>query len=264
MKTLFVGDSHLHGYYESDGKINAWQNNNYAEIYSDINNKEVIVYSLPGGCNRKYPTWIAAMLELHNDIDEIFIQSTYWNRFLLAGSKRLDYGEDIKSDHFIDRDTPHHPTVTRYTDHRVTEEYIELSDKVRPENFQEFTGVQFDDMGITANWKPFNEKYVYTKLWHELQTPLQYKDYCLDLTCIDSMVGDIPTYLYTLNDRQFLPNNINFYKNLGIIKIDIDAETWIRQNIGMDPKQNTLDGEHYNRRIHKIIAEKYLDYVKNT
>ena len=39
-RTLFIGDSHAHGYYEIDNKISAWQDNNYAEIYADENNKQ--------------------------------------------------------------------------------------------------------------------------------------------------------------------------------------------------------------------------------
>jgi hypothetical protein len=82
-RTLFIGDSHAHGYSEIGTTISAWQEANYAEIYSNVNNKEVVVYSQPGGCNRKYPAWVKSMLDRYDDIDEVFVQSTYWNRFLL-------------------------------------------------------------------------------------------------------------------------------------------------------------------------------------
>ena len=31
-----------------------------------------------------------------------------------------------------------------------------------------------------------NEKYSYSKLWHEMITQLQYKDYCIDIFAIDT------------------------------------------------------------------------------
>ena len=74
-RTLFLGDSHSHGYFEMGGKVNAWESNNYAELYALENNKQTVMYSMPGGCNRKYPAWLRTMLDRYNDIDEVFVQS---------------------------------------------------------------------------------------------------------------------------------------------------------------------------------------------
>ena len=52
-RTLFIGDSHSHGYFEMGGKIHSWESNNYAEIYANDNNKQTVIYSMPGGRNRK-------------------------------------------------------------------------------------------------------------------------------------------------------------------------------------------------------------------
>ena len=103
-RTLFIGDSHAHGYYEVGNTISAWQDNNYAEIYADENNKQVVIYSQPGGCNRKYPAWLKSMLDRYDDIDEVFIQSTYWNRFLLSCSRNLDVGETTDVDLYLYND----------------------------------------------------------------------------------------------------------------------------------------------------------------
>ena len=56
-KTLFLGDSHSHGYYEMGGKINAWHSNNYAEIYAHENSKQSIIYSVP--VSRNQNTYLA-------------------------------------------------------------------------------------------------------------------------------------------------------------------------------------------------------------
>ena len=99
-RSLFLGDSHSHGYAEVNGEVQFWKDNNYAELYSDHNNKPVAIYSIPGGCNKKYPTWLKAMLDYYDDIDEVFIQATYWNRYLIACSRNLDVGDGIKANHF--------------------------------------------------------------------------------------------------------------------------------------------------------------------
>jgi hypothetical protein len=64
-KTLFLGDSHSHGYFEMGGKVHAWESNNYAEIYARDNDKQTVIYSIPGGCNRKYPAWLKSMLDIY-------------------------------------------------------------------------------------------------------------------------------------------------------------------------------------------------------
>ena len=83
-RTLFIGDSHSHGYFEMGGKIHSWESNNYAEIYANDNSKQTVIYSMPGGCNRNYHAWLKTMLDRYDDIDDVFMQSTYWNRFLLS------------------------------------------------------------------------------------------------------------------------------------------------------------------------------------
>ena len=48
-KTLFLGDSHSHGYYEMGGKISSWQSNNYAEImHTRIASSVYLQYALVG------------------------------------------------------------------------------------------------------------------------------------------------------------------------------------------------------------------------
>ncbi len=265
-RTLFIGDSHAHGYSEIGTTVSAWQEANYAEIYSNVNNKEVVVYSQPGGCNRKYPAWVKSMLDRYDDIDEVFVQSTYWDRFLLACSRNLDVGETTKADLFLDNDQPKDDMIHRYTDHRVTENYIEMIDQVRAENYQAFKGFAFDDMQVKADFEPFHEKYIYTKLWHELVTPLQYKDYCLDLLAIDTMLTrkNIKWYQWTINNRVFCPDNIALYGDLNCTKATESAEGFINKNlnINIETDEHRVDGEHYTKQVHEIIATDYFNYLK--
>ena len=77
-RTLFIGDSHTCGYdtvprTTRSGSFSVWNANNYAEIYSEIHNKSVIVYAMPRANNRSYVDWINPMFEKYDDIDEVFV-----------------------------------------------------------------------------------------------------------------------------------------------------------------------------------------------
>jgi hypothetical protein len=265
-RSLFIGDSHAHGYVDDPEKgLLTWQDNNYAEIYSKINSKPVAVYAQPGACNKKYPVWLKSMFEHYKDIDEVFIQSTYWNRYLLACSRNLDIGDGIKANHF--RDDPvisNH--IERWTDVRTTENYVELVEQQRRETFEEFKGFTYDEKNITADWGPFHEKFTYTKLWHESITHLQYREYCGDLYIIDNLCQDygVKWYLWNINDRVYMPENYEFYGPLKqCTRTDISAQEFIQQNFNYNIDDYTSDGEHYFYDTHEIIAKDYIPYIKN-
>ena len=52
-RSIFVGDSHSIGY-KNSYPPRLWRENNYAEIYSDINQKPVAIYAMQGCSNQKY------------------------------------------------------------------------------------------------------------------------------------------------------------------------------------------------------------------
>ena len=135
-KTLFLGDS-PHGYFEMGGKVNAWESNNYAELYVLEHNKQTVIYSMPGGCNRKYPIWLRTMLDKYNDIDEVFVPIPYWNRFLFK-PKNLGVGEETDSSvYFSNTDEPKDDLNRKIYRSRITENYIEMVEQTRPENYEE-------------------------------------------------------------------------------------------------------------------------------
>src|SRR5210317_2586587 len=124
-RTLFIGDSHSAGYVLNNNDVaEFWTGNNYAEIYSDLNNINSAIYALPGGSNKKYPVWISYLLDQYS-VDEIFIQSTYWNRSIIGMSP--NYGEELRKDQFVKRmDDNEKGNVHRYTDLFFNEDYFEL------------------------------------------------------------------------------------------------------------------------------------------
>lgn len=274
-RTLFLGDSHSSGYYidqQADQSTipKLWSNNNYAEMYSKIHNKPVVIYAIPAAGNKKYPVWLRAMFDYYSDIDEVFIQSTYWSRCMLAASKNLDNGDGITANHFssgpnsrlvVSTDTP---LIERWEDIPLAGNYIEMPITLRPHLSPEYKG--FDHAEIYSTMPgTMTESYAYTKIWHETTTHLQYRDYCGDLYIIDNMCKEygVKWHLWNINDRVDMPNNINFYGKIqNCIRSNMSAQKYIKNVYKIDIDKLTLDGEHYSYNIHEIIAKDYIPYIK--
>lgn len=276
-KSLFIGDSHSAGY--SMENLNTpnptpvlWGEANYAELYSEYNNKEVIVYALPNGCNKKYPLWLKSMLDKYDDIDEVFIQSTYWNRDLLAASKNLDIADGIKSNHFMSPAEPSSNSlvsfgaITRWTDILVTDDYIENCVRTAPDSKHlEYKGFDFEELN-SGMLNTTNMPYAYTKLWHEHITHLQYREYCSFLFIIDTLCKNygVKWHLWNINERVMLPKHLDLFGALdNCIRTDVSAETFIQSKHYINIEDHQVDGEHYAINVHKIIAKEFIPYLKN-
>jgi len=276
-RTLFLGDSHSCGYYvENHNDVNKaepvfWSKNNYAEVYSKVNKKPVIIYAIPAGCNKKYPTWLKAMFDYYPDIDEVFIQSTYWNRHLLGVNKYLDLADGLKPNHFSHGPNPppaskDDPLIERWADVQVTDKYIEIATRTDPKKINEYKGFNLNELSTGMQDLFANQTYEYTKLWHEHITHLQYKEYCGDLFIIDNLCKQysVKWHLWSINDRVVIPSQLDFYGSLNnCIRPVLNAEQWIKQHHGIEIEKHTLDGEHYTKEIHNIIGKEYIPYVKN-
>lgn len=271
MRTLFLGDSHSTGYYQEGDELKWWTENNYAEFWAKKHDKNVAIYAQPGGCNKKYPTWIKAMFEYYvsEKIDKVFLQLTYWNRYLMACSRNLDVGDGMHTQHFTYGPNPppaqQQENIHRWTDERVSEDYVELVEQCRPENFEQFKGFDYREKGATADWEPFRYPYQYTKLWHESATHLQYRDWCSDMYVIDNIANDygINVFAWTINDRVFVPENKLFYgEHKRLHFAPMSAEAWFKQEKNLNIEEMTNDSEHYIKEVHKMIGEEYLNYVE--
>lgn len=263
-RTLFIGDSHSAGYaINNRSEAEYWTDNNYAQIYSINKNIESVIYALPGGSNKKYPVWISYLLD-HYDVDKIFIQSTYWNRSIVATSP--DYGEHLRKDHFVKRfDDFKDGMIHRYTDMFFNEDHFELMFGTYHNIWTDFEGFKFDFDNPHAHEFIFEKSYKYTKMWHEEFTHLQLRQYLSDLIVIDHMVMDqnIPVYVWNINNRVHMPNNRNLFGDFRNIKFaPKSAESFLYENNNMNIEKMQIDGEHYNKEVHTAIAEKYLPYLE--
>jgi len=276
-RSLFIGDSHSAGYSMQDEDTPAswpqhWGEANYAEFYSTINDKEVVLYAQPNGCNRKYPLWLKSMFDKYDDIDEVFIQSTYWGRDLLAVSKNLDYGFGMQSDYFMvpaekyDGDPfEKSKLITRWTDHQFMKDYVEKCVRTAPDSKHlNYTGFNFDDLDNGMD-DTTSKPYAYVKLWHEQITHLQNREYCSFLFIIDTLCKSygIKWHLWNINERVIIPKDLDLFGPLdNCIRTDVSAETFIKSKHKFSIEDRTADGEHYETSVHKIIAEEFIPYLK--
>lgn len=277
-RTLFIGDSHSAGYQMTGLNTSQptpayWSKNNYSEIYSHANDKEIVLYAMPNACNKKYPIWLNTMFNKYPDIDSVFIQSTYWNRDLLAANKNLDIADGMKSDHFCVAGRNKFPIpeyrdsnlIERWTDEIVSDNYIENCIRTAPDSKHlEYKGFTFEELDCGME-NTLNMPYAYVKLWHEHITHLQYREFCSNLFIIDTLCKryGVKWYLWKINERVVLPNDIDLYGPLdNCIRSTISAEQFIKKSHKLKIDDHTTDGEHYIYNIHKIIAEEYIPYLK--
>lgn len=265
---LFVGCSHTNGfsgYVDDNKKIQkvTWGTNNYAEIYAnELAENQCYIYASAGACNQRYPRWIRHMLNTHENISGVVVQSTYWDRWLQANNinlafTQLDPGNFTK----CDKETG---TVILYDDFTtVNYNEVDWNEKVK------WASVGPYEEGCPENnggydWPGFDYNYMHIKFHTEINTHLKHEEYCKDIALIDAMCN-VPVYVWRINERtQFPASRFDTFKTLDNVKIfHTPASIWIKEHLNIDIETMTLDGEHYNTEAHKLIAHNFIPEVLN-
>jgi len=263
-RTLFVGCSHSMGYNGnvSDSKMNkAWNDNNYAEIYSEVNNKDIVIMASAGTGNRVLPRFVANAFKLYDDIDEVFVQSTYWGRFPVAINPTLTDKEIFPLDFFLDKNTKSNK-IERYS-------IALLSNEKYLETFLKPTAEDYDTFPYVKETKPFyaepdvrRSSHMYLRMWHYSNTHLEQEDFFSNIALCDMLCtyNNVPLYVWNINDRCYLPKETSsFYTDLKSTSIsNVDAINYVKQHTEI----KTVDGEHYSKNVHQAIAKYYIPYIK--
>jgi len=175
MRTLFVGCSHTMGYCNTNlnQPVNVWQKNNYAEIYSKIHNKKCVIMASAGTGNRAYPRFLAHAFNTYDDIDEVFLQSTYWGRFPVVINPDLDYKKIFPIDFFLQKDLSS-DLIDRWSiSLSVKNKYLEHFIKAQPEDWSMFPYIR-DTAPWIAEPDPRRSSYLYFQMWHYQNTHLEH------------------------------------------------------------------------------------------
>ena len=274
-RTLFVGDSHSYGYRTSNtkyakGEALFWQDNNFAEIYAELNEKPVAIYAMPGASNQHYVSWVKTFLDYYDDVDELFVQFTYWTRYMLAtNTSAQPFVNSWKSNAFafgpnnLPPEYENKPNVDRWQDDYdpvgKQKEYIV--------HFEPRQHVNYEEQAWPG--KEVTKPFFYTHLWHNTLTHIKYRQVCADFFIIDRLCEQrgINWHLFRMNDRIFVPDNPNYFGELTNCKsYNIMAvQDWFKETKGIDieTKEYRYDEEHYNYDIHLNIAKEYIPYLQD-
>lgn len=265
---LFVGCSHTNGFRgwadEFDNVYKeVWQEHNYAKIYADeLADQQCYVYAEAGACNARYPRWIRHMLNVHPNISGVVIQSTYWDRWIMATNydmqfRQLDPGHFTQK--FLETDS-----VILYNDFNTLDyNVIEWNEKVKWESIGKYEEACPEFNG-GYHWPGFDYNYMHMKFHTDIITHLRHEEYCKDIALIDAMC-DVPVYVWRINDRvQFPVERFDMFKSLDNVRVfDTPASIWIKNNLNIDIEDMRVDEEHYNLEAHKLIAHHFIPEVMN-
>tara|TARA_B110000977_G_C11090784_1_gene496783 strand:- start:3682 stop:4521 length:840 start_codon:yes stop_codon:yes gene_type:complete len=267
-RTLFVGDSHSMGYIDphaddESSPFYIWQSNSYAESYSKCNNKKATIMASSGCGNREYVNFIANAFKIYDDIDEVFVQSTYWGRFPLAMNPSLDETDIFPLDFFLEKNKSNE-LIDRYSVGLVQQNKF-LQNYTKP-SASDFEAPYIKETSPTMLPSLTRSGYMYIQTYHYLQTHLAQQDYFRDILLCDTLCthNNVKMYLWNINDRCFIPKETaSFYSQLQSTTIaDIDAASYIQQNLKINIENEKADSEHYNEYAHSLIASEYITYLK--
>jgi hypothetical protein len=246
-------------------EILIWQENNYAEIYADSNKHQTVIMASAGCGVREYVNFLAQAFKMYDDIDEVFIQSTYWGRFALAINPDLNEKATFPLDFFLSTD-PKTEFVDRYSLGMVQKDKYMMA----------YTSPKFADyarnkyiMDTSPNKQPSisQSSYMYIKMWHYLQTHLEQQDYFKDIFMCDALctTNKAKMYLWNFNNRQYIPKETNsFYSKLQSTTIaDIDAISYVSKFTKQDLEAEKADSEHYSVYVHNLVATHYIPYLRS-
>lgn len=265
---LFIGDSHSHGYWynKEKNKVECWDKNNYSEIYArDIAQQQSYIYSYPGAPNSKYPRWIKNMLNKHRDISTVLVQSTYWDRWLMAVNTDISEFPELPLD-YLTYEFSKEQYFTLYEDyHTIDFSKGEWVEKPKWGNIKPYRE-QFPDINGGLEWPGYSSSYMHIKFHDEIMTHLTYENYSKDIALIDAICSEhnVPAVLWRINDRVEFPKKFNMFRNLTNIKIfEKSAEAWILENLNVNLEDMKVDEEHYSYEAHNIIAKHFIPELLN-
>lgn len=268
-RALFLGDSHTCGYITTPGKTgfgsySMWNDNNYAESYADHFQKSVSVYALPGVCNRIYPDWLRVMLDKHPDIDEVYVLLASFNRFVLAFNETLS-SDILPADFFTMKHEKKNLLVDLYYDQIFRDDRFQLLNKPTFDDFGKIADINFDYQNGLIRPDLRKDTFMDVKLFFELNTHLEQRDFFKDILVMDRMCLDhgCKIHFFNMTDRVKFPEKFDFYTQLkSTIISPLTVESFFRQKFIDHRKYYLDDNEHYNKSFHDLIATKFIPWLK--
>jgi hypothetical protein len=268
MRTAVIGCSHSAGYQfpAPDGIRDRWNDNNWAEVYINNQNKDGVIFACPGRGWYDYSERLAFLFKKYDDIDEVVIQQTYWNRYRLGFSNPCYYENIIPLDaHMMQEETK--GRIDCYNINMWNDE------------LKSFDGGRITMSGdyaiqptLSMKFDPFDliepnlqqEGYQRVKAWYEVMTVVNQRQFFKEVYLWNQMCKENNAVLkiFAINDQTWLPKDLNI---IGNVQADVSEKTATQFLLTKGELQDfVVDDEHFNLEAHTLIANEYIPNMKGS
>lgn len=268
MRTAVIGCSHSAGYQfpPPDGIRDRWNDNNWAEIYINNQNKDGAIFACPGRGWYDYSERLAYLFKKYNDIDEVIVQQTYWNRFRFGFSTPCFYENIIPLDaHMMQEETKGNIdcyNIAMWNDELKSFDggRITLAGDYA---IQPTVSMKFDPFDlIEPNLQ--QEGYQRLKSWYEVMTVVNQRQFFKEVYLWNTMCKENNAVLkiFAMNDQTWLPKDLNM---IGNIQADVSEKTVLQFLLTKgELEEFVVDDEHFNLEAHTLIANEYIPNMKGS
>lgn len=265
MRTAVIGCSHSAGYQfpPPDGIHDRWNDNNWAEVYINNQNKDGVIFACPGRGWYDYSERLAYLFKTYNDIDEVIIQQTYWNRF------RIGYNDLNHYENFVPLDT-----------HMVHEETKGRIDCYNIGQWNK-TAKCFDGGRITVagdfaippvlqlTFDPFDmtfpdlqsDGYQRIKANYELMTVINQRAFFKEVYLWNVLCkqNNAELKIFAMNDLTWIPKDLNIIGDCSYASV---ANQTVTEFLETRNALNYIDDEHFDKATHELIANEFISNIK--
>ncbi|MAV94184.1 MAG: hypothetical protein CMA31_00680 [Euryarchaeota archaeon] len=282
MRIAAIGCSHTAGYHVSNAPeenvplteenwpfSGRWQDNNWAEEYINSKNADGVIFARIGNGWYEYSEWLDFLFKKYNDITEVIVQNTYWNRFRVTSINPPDYEHMIplealykhettkgridcwtKNVEVKDSDDPNYRVID--APHQIRAKDYVNTVNIDVQYHPRFQWIEPDLRRIT---------YMEGKTWLEIMSLKSQRDWLKEIYILQTLCkeNNAELKLFGLNKWTWIPSKMKDYFNFDSIQVATDSvDDWFTQNKRIDIQKHTVDDEHYSKEIHRAIALEYL------
>ena len=282
MRIAAIGCSHTAGYHVSNAPeenvllteenwpfSGRWQDNNWAEEYINSKNADGVIFARIGNGWYEYSEWLDFLFKKYNDITEVIVQNTYWNRFRVTSINPPDYEHMIPLDALYKHETTK-GRIDCWTKNVEVKDSDDPNYRVIDAPHQIRAKDYVNTVNIDVQHHPrfqWNEPdlrritYMEGKTWLEIMSLKSQRDWLKEIYILQTLCkeNNAELKLFGLNKWTWIPPKMKDYFNFDSIQVATDSvDDWFTQNKRIDIQKHTVDDEHYSKEIHRAIALEYL------
>ena len=282
MRIAAIGCSHTAGYHVSNAPeenvllteenwpfSGRWQDNNWAEEYINSKNADGVIFARIGNGWYEYSEWLDFLFKKYNDITEVIVQNTYWNRFRVTSINPPDYEHMIPLDALYKHETTKGridcwtKTVEVKDSDNPNYRVIDAPHQIRAKDYVNTVNIDVQHHPRFQWNEPDLRRITYMegKTWLEIMSLKSQRDWLKEIYILQTLCkeNNAELKLFGLNKWTWIPSKMKDYFNFDSIQVATDSvDDWFTQNKRIDIQKHTVDDEHYSKEIHRAIALEYL------